>query len=666
MLFRQLVAALAFFCFFSTFASAQSSPSAALSIAPAPLIPDTTLAINSSTPLSQRVVAYHIDAKYDAAKHTLDATEVLTYHNLTGQPLDRFPFHLYLNAFQPKATWVREAKATGSRDTSYREWKDTYRGSEEIKSLEVVGMGDLTSKLEFIQPDDGNKDDRTVVQVTLPTPVASGDYVQFKIKFRDEFPETQARSGYNRDFILGGQWFPKVGVWWHGAWNCHQYHATTEFFADFGVYDVSLTLPQNEIVGAVGVRVREVKNPDGSQTVTYHADDVHDFAWTASPRYRVADDTFQGIMGPVALRLMMQPAHWSQEQRHARILKESLDRFERWYGPYPYKTLTLVDPEPDSAASGMEYPTFFTAGTAWWIPSGDYELEQVVEHEFGHQYWYGMVATNEFEDAWMDEGINSYTEVKVLDSVLGRDTSCANQFGVTVGDREYLRLFYVGATDFDPMTRNAWQYAFEYSYGAVTYGKTAMVLLTLEKVIGEDTLREALHTYFMRYRFTHPTKEDFLRTVEEVSGKNLRWYFNQAVYGTHVLDYEVTQIRSIPVNWYEKDLKEKKGVTLYDSSVLIHRKGDFVFPVEVEVKFDNGDTIRQTWDGQDRWIKFNYQKKAKIQSVEIDPDHAILLDRDNFNNSRTMERNLAPTRKLANYWTFVWQLLSQFFAGWLV
>lgn len=647
----------------AAFSQAAAKPKSTESSSP---IPATTLAINSPMPLSERVVAYKIDAKYDAVKHTLDASEVLTYHNLTGQPLEHFPFHLYLNAFQPKATWVREARAMGSRDTNYEKYEDKDRGSEEIQSFEVVGMGDLTSKLGFIHPDDDNQDDKTVVQVTLPKPIAPGEYVQFKIKFRDQFPETQARSGWNRDFLLAGQWFPKVGVWWHGAWNCHQYHATTEFFADFGVYDVSITLPQNEIVGATGVRVSEAKNSDGTQTITYHADDVHDFAWTASPRYRVVQDRFQGTMGPVQLNIMMQPGHWNQEQRHAKILKESMDHFERWYGPYPYKTLTLVDPDRGSAAFGMEYPTFITGGTSWFVLHGDYDLETTVEHEFGHQYWYGMVATNEFEDAWMDEGINSYTEVKVLDSVLGPATSSFNQFGITSGDRESERSFYVGVANFDPMTRNAWQYANSHSYGGVTYGKTASVLLTLESVIGEDTLQKALHTYFMRYRFTHPTKEDFLKTIEEVSGKDLRWYFNQAVYGTQVFDYEVSAINSDPVNWFEKDFKEKKGETVYNSTALIHRKGDFVFPVEVEVKFDNEEKVREHWDGQDRWVRFSYQKKARIDSVEVDPDHKIQIDRDNFNNSRTMEPNTAPARKLANYWSFVTQLFSQFLAWWMV
>ncbi|MGA8344525.1 MAG: hypothetical protein WB781_21510, partial [Candidatus Sulfotelmatobacter sp.] len=214
-------------------AARASTPAAAPNSPGALAIPDTTLAINSAQPMSQRVVHYEIDAKYDATKHTVDATEVLTYHNLTGQPLDHFPFHLYQNAFQPKSTWVREAKIEGSRDVAYEKWEEKEYGSEEIKSLEVVGQGDATGQLQFIAPDDGNKDDKTVVDVHVLKPIAPGAYVQFKIAFQTNFPETQARSGWKRDFVLGGQWFPKVGVWWHGAWNCHQYHATTEFFADF-------------------------------------------------------------------------------------------------------------------------------------------------------------------------------------------------------------------------------------------------------------------------------------------------------------------------------------------------------------------------------------------------------------------------------------------------
>ena len=636
-------------------------------------IPNTTLAINSSTPMSQRVVHYQIDARYAPSNHTLDATEVLTYHNLTGQPLDHFPFHLYQNAFQPTSTWIREAKLEGNRDTTYSNWEEKEYGSEDIKSIEVVGQGDLTGQLQFIAPDDGNKDDKTVVDVHVPKPIAPGAYVQFKIVFQTKFPETQARSGWKRDFVLGGQWFPKVGIWWNGAWNCHQYHATTEFFADFGVYDVKLTLPQYEVLGASGVEVGNANNSDGTKTVTYHGDDIHDFAWTASPRYKVRESIYQSQMGPIKLRFLMQPAHWSQAERHDKITRDTLDHFEKWYGPYPYKTLTVVDPEPDSAAGGMEYPTFITGGTSWFAPKGFLlEPEEVVEHEFGHQYWYGMVATNEFEDAWMDEGINEYTQVKVMDSLFGPRTSILNLAGITLGEREAQTVFYSSVADVDPMAQKAFDYYSFGSYAGITYAKTASVLLTLEGIIGEDTMAKAMHTYFMKYRFTHPTKEDFLKTIEEVSGKNLRWYFDQAVYGSQVMDYEVLSVDSFPVNWYEKkdkkDAKKErdKDDTVYQSYVSLHRKGDFILPVEVEIKFDSGEKIREHWDGRSRWARFSYQKKAKAVSAEIDPDHTVRIDRNNFNDSFVVEPNTKPTNKLSTYWLFVTQCMSQAAAWWAV
>jgi hypothetical protein len=653
--------------------AARAHSAAASSPAGSVAIPDTTLAINSPTPMSERIVHYEIDARYDAGTHTVNATEVLTYHNLTGQTLDHFPFHLYQNAFQPKATFVRDAKLMGTRDTGYQEWEAKDYGSEDIKSIEVIGQGDLTQNLQYIAPDDGNNDDRTVVDLRVTKPIPAGAYVQFKIGFVTKFPETQARSGWKRDFLLGGQWFPKVGVWWHKAWNCHQYHNTTEFFADFGVYDVKLTVPKYEVIGASGVEISNVDNPDNTKTVTYHGDDIHDFAWTVSPRYKVRESTYQAQMGPIKLRFLMQPAHWSQAERHERITRETLDRFEKFYGPYPYKTLTVVDPEPDSAAGGMEYPTFITGDSSWFAPQGVHLLEVVVEHEFGHQYWYGMVATNEFEDAWMDEGINSYTEVKVLDSILGKNTSMLDVGGATLGEREGQRLGYEVVADRDAMAQKAYDYVSSNSYAGITYGKTATVLLTLEGIIGEETMSKAMHAYFMKYRFTHPTKEDFLKTIEEVSGKDLRWYFNQAVYGSQVLDYEILKVNSFPANWYEAD-KEKKNAkagkgkdnTLYQSYVTLHRKEDLTMPISVEIKFNNGETIREHWDGQGRWTRFGYLKKAQVVSAEIDPDHTVQLDRNKFNNSFVVKANTRPTYKVSNYWLFLTQLASQILAWWAV
>lgn len=636
----------------------------------APLFGQTSpLLPSQKAPLSNRVVAYQIDARYMPKTHSLDATETLTWTNYTGQPQDRLPFHLYLNAFQQKSTFTREGFEGGNRDVAVAaNWDDKKYGEDTIKSLEVVGMGDLTAKLHFIHPDDDNDEDKTVVEVQLPRPVAPNESVTFKIAFHDQFPEVVARSGYKRDFLLAGQWFPKIGVWWKNAWNCHQYHASTEFFADFGTFDVKLTLPSHFNIGATGVQVAETANADSTKTLEYKAEDVHDFAWTADPTTKIVEDSVQISSGTVKIRILMQPGHLSSTQRYLDALKGTMKKFDEWYGPYPYAQITVVDPpHGGGAAGGMEYPTFITADTTWWAFNGVKIPEVVVEHEFGHQYWYGMVATNEFEDAWLDEGINQYSECKVMDALYGREVDMVNTRLGATGERGSDRAGFIGVAEFDPMTRRGWQFLNFNSYGGITYNKTAVALLTLEHIIGEQKVREAQHVYFERYRFKHPTADEFMNTVSEVAGQNLDWYWNQAARGTQVLDYRILSAVSDRADWADKNApkKEKKGETEYISRVVVHRKGDFILPVTLEVNFDNGETIRERWDGQDRWHRFRYQKKAKLVSAEIDPEQAILLDKDRFNNSWRAEGDSHATGKIAGYWMLLTQWFSQLLS-WLV
>jgi len=703
-----------------------------------------SIATNSPNgrPMSERVVSYVIDARLDTDKKTLDATETLTYRNLTGQPLTTFPFHLYLNAFRPESTFTTETRMSGgvrgSLDDAYPAEKT---GGITVSHVDADGYGDLTATLHFTAPDDGNLQDHTVAEIVLPRPLAPNESVTFHLIFHDKFPLSVARNGYKRDFIMGGQWFPKVGVFWHGAWNCHQYHSTTEFFSDFGTFNVRLTVPSRYTVGASGVPTGTQPNSDGTKTLSFYGEDIHDFAFAASPHFVVSDAIYLSSLGPVQIHVLALAAHPHIAQRYLDITRGALGEFERRYGPYPYKVLTVVDPEPGSEMEGMEYPTLVTGDGSW---TGIIKAAEItVEHEFGHQYWYGMVASNEFEEAWLDEGINSYTEVKVLAALLGRGTSAIRQRYANLGDGSLQRDSYLSSPDSDPVTRFAWKFRNENSYGAVTYGKTATLLATLEGIVGTDTMDEAMRTYFQRYRFTHPTTEDFLRTIEQVAvahGKakvlsrsraseasesalpctpienhpakpdplaptttfsqlspfvpaeavsgaappctpsanpaapsasepsyaptSLRPFFNQAVYGTEMVDYAVSGFFSEPVRWWEPETRGSVK-RQYLSTVSLRRKGDFILPVTAEIVFDDGNRIREHWDGADRWTRFTYTRNAKVVSVEIDPDHLIPLDRDLFNNSDTDRSDKVPAHKLASIWVVFQQMVAQL-AAWIV
>lgn len=646
----------------------------------------TSLATNApaNAPLSTRVVHYGIDAHIDAEKKSLDATESLTYTNLTGQPLTTFPFHLYLNAFQPTSTFTSETHFSGGiRDSeSADDYPAKKLGSITLTQITADSFGDLTPLLHFIAPDDNNANDHTVAQLELPRALAPGASVTFHIRFHDQFPESVARNGYKRDFLMGGQWYPKLGVYWHGAWNCHQYHSTTEFFSDFGTFNVRLTLPRNYILGASGIPTGETLNPDDTRTSTFYGEDIHDFAWAASPHFTVTDGTYQSSIGPVKVHVLALAAHPHAGQRYLKILLASLAEFDKRYGPYPYKMLTLVDPEPDSEMGGMEYPTLVTGDASLWDPT--FLQEITAEHEFGHQYWYGMVATNEFEEAWLDEGINSYTETKVMGAILGQDTSAVKFRWANMSDFALQYIQYIQNANYDPVTRPAWQFHNVSSYGGVTYGKSAMLLSTLEGLLGAATMDEAMRTYFERFRFQHPTTEDFLRTIEEAAQKHgrtgLRPFFTQAVYGTQTLDYAIDSIASSRLEWWlpETTLKDSASTQLRNT-VTVHRLGDFLLPVTLKVTFEDGTSLRQTWDGgastpgastpgtsnPERWHTFTFLRNSAIASAEIDPDHILALDVDTFNNSKVVKSNTVPANKLTALWLTGLQFASQI-AGWLI
>jgi hypothetical protein len=252
----------------------------------------------------------------------------------------------------------------------------------------------------------------------------------------------------------------------------------------------------------------------------------------------------------------------------------------------------------------------------------------------------------------------------VLDDMFGRNTSTLNFYGVQIGERELQRLQYLGGgAEIDSLARPSFADMSVGSYGSVTYGKTATMLVSLETIVGEQALRTALHNYFMKYRFRHPTQEEFLQSVNESVGQDLGWYWNQAVYGTQILDYEVLRANSTPVNWYDKDPDDNKD-TVYETQVILHRRGDFIFPVQAEVKFENGDVEHVRWDGKDRWARFVYHKKSKVVSAQIDPQYDVTLDRNYLNNSRTVDTQHQGIDKIVIYWTFVTQFLGQMMA-WL-
>ncbi|HEX9975334.1 MAG TPA: M1 family peptidase, partial [bacterium] len=233
------------------------------------------------TPLSPRIASYDIDVRLDAEKNLLHGAEKLTWFNKSQDRITELQFHLYLNAFRnTKSTFMIES---GGSHRGYKIDDDGW-GFIEVDKILLSSGEDLTDQLEFIHPDNDDLEDKTVIRVPLPRPLLPGRSITLDIDFTAKLPEPPfARTGTKKEYFFVGQWFPKIGVNIDGAWNCHQFHRNSEFFADFGVYDVHITVPKENIVGATGIEVEVTDNDDGTATHFYHAEDVHDSALTTSP-----------------------------------------------------------------------------------------------------------------------------------------------------------------------------------------------------------------------------------------------------------------------------------------------------------------------------------------------------------------------------------------------
>lgn len=589
-------------------------------------------------PLSDRVVSYQMDVQLNVEAKRIKGTEIIRWRNVTSRPTDSLHFHMYLNAFRSsKTTFMRESGGV-HRGFAFEKAK---RGYVEIDSLLINGQ-DFTAGMQFVQPDDGNPHDSTVMVVVLPFQVKPGEEVEIYCRFTSQLPKVFARTGYHEDFFMVGQWFPKLGVLEEKGWNCHQFHANSEFYADFGVYDVTIGVPAGYVVGATGIPVDTVET-DSLVHYTFRAEDVHDFAWTASPRYRKITRNIRGV----EVELLLQPEHSSSQERYFEAMEHGLHYFGEWYMPYPYPKITVVDPPLLAfGAGGMEYPMLITGGTIWNVPSWMRELpEGVTIHEFGHQYFYGILASNEFEEAWLDEGMNTYSTTKIMTLVYGEWEGSVNAGYFKMGPIPSAHFSYIKRQRRGVILQTSWTYP-PGGYSFNSYQKPTLVLLTLEKLLGEETMSKIWKEYFRRFAFKHPRTEDFITVVEEISGKNLESFFNQFVYGDAVVDYRVLSV----TNSIEK--KDSSG-TLYRNEVWITRESDGNLPLEVRLVFENGDTIDQYIDSPQLAQKLEIVKESKIKEVVLDPERKLLLDINWTNNSWTADSRTAWSyylRKLYYFW----------------
>ena len=655
--------------------------------------------------LSNRVVAYDIQAELDPVKHTIAGKQKLTWRNRSAQPVCSIYMHLYLNGFEgPGSTFMTEQRAS---ESGFRSNVDTKDGEFGYIRLDKVTQGGAAAKWTFVQPDNGPKTDRSVVRIDLPQPVAAGASTTLDIDFFDQLPRVVARTGYYGSFHLVAQWFPKIAVLElpgeRGAtaprWNAHEFHLHSEFYADFGSYDVRITVPKGYTVGSTGALTGAPAERAGKITHRYVQHDVHDFAWTADKRFaKPLVKTWNGPLGPVQVSVLYPPDYASNAEPVLQATIDSLKYFSDTLGPYPYGTVTaVVPPYGADEAGGMEYPTFFTAdSTTQDAPGtvGRFALDFVTIHEFGHGYFYGILGSNEFEEPYLDEGMNEYWNQRMMtarkqDIVLTTPWLKPYGIGTRITPFQMERLGASLGDPADPLGDNSWERLSSGSYGTV-YSRTATAMRQIEALVGTPAMERAMKMYYARWKFRHPSTADLQAVLAEGTGRPdiVDAAFDAFIYGTSKVDDRVASIDSNEVlplpgyrmykgkqvlvgskaldkaiadlrkKWDAKhpDAKDWQGPFPYRSTVVVRRDG-LAVPQTLRVTFADGSKRDMAVTTTGSWQRFSFVGPAKVVSAQLDPDDKIRMDTNELNDSRTVEANGDASRRWFHDFTMLLQSL---------
>jgi hypothetical protein len=594
------------------------------------------------------VVDYTLRATLDASAHMVHGRGSIRWTNTSRVGVRELWLHLYLNAFKnDRSVFLRE-RVGGRGSSAPDDW-----GWIEVRSLALREAGgahvDLLPAMETKQ---GADDDETEARVPLPREVVAGETITLDVEFDDKLPTVVERTGYRGSFHMVGQWFPKIArLEPDGTWAHFPFHHLAEFYADFGTYDVTLDVPDSFTIGATGP-VAETRVEGGRRVERHVQGDIHDFAWTAWDLWRVRRERIDGV----DVSVLYPPGFEQVAARDLGAVRFALPYEGARYGRYPYSVLTVVHPQLDAGeAGGMEYPTLITAAGPWWTPRGVFVPESVTVHELGHQWFYGLVATNEVLWPMLDEGINEFAEVDAMARWKGAG-SAAMLFGLSLGDAEIQAVTSAGAAHDEPVAQPAYAFSTGANYGNLVYGRTAAILTTLARVYGDEAVGRALGRYARRFRFLHPVPSDLVEAFTEVVGEEAAATLRTALFDKGWVDY------AVDTAWSERtaaprgvfgQATPKPPASEWEGSVIVRRRGTLTLPVDVDLLLDDGTTHREHWDGKGDWLRIPWHGSVALRGAVVDPERRVLVD-ERLSNNETAVRGegggASRAFERATYW----------------
>lgn len=582
---------------------------AALSERPAPA---AAIALSGDPRPPPTVASYTLTARLHPARWAIDGRGTIRFRNLSPVPLRRISFHLYLNGFRDSRSVF--LSSPGARELGRPERS----GFIDLTYLRSPEQGDLLARLVAERPE--HPGDLTAPYVELATPLAPGQTLELELGWKSQLPSLVTRTGISRDFVFAGQWYPKLAkLNMDGSFEDFAFHSLAEFYSDFGDYEVTLDVPESYVTGATGTTTAQSID-DGRKRVTYRSEFVHDFAWSAWPGFIEKNETIAGTR----CRLLYPPGHEHNAELTLRTLRAALPEFELRMGSYPYPQLTIVHPPHfASGAGGMEYPTLITTGGHWLWGWATGKVQTVTVHELGHQWLYGIVASNEARHPVLDEGLNSYLEQRVVaQEAISRTVPRPWRWLPTgPADRSLLHGRWPRA----PLGGPAQDFRSFQHLAQVVYGRAPLLLTSLARIYGQDRVDAALLQFASEHRFKHPRPEDWLQALGNSVGPAAKEAFAQALSDGAYVDYAVEQADCTP---------PRSAGRNWACRVAVTRDGPISLPVEISLHFSEEPPRLEQWNGKGTTHILEVSSPSPLVSARVDPKRHIALDQDLLNNQR--------------------------------
>ncbi|MES2619151.1 MAG: M1 family aminopeptidase [Bacteroidota bacterium] len=577
----------------------------------------------------QQDVHYTINAEINDAKDEITGTETLNYYNNSPDTLTTVYFHLYQNAFQP-GSYAHALEVANDQTTKFGKY-------------EALKMGTLIDEFKIGGEVVEFKIDNTILIAKLKRPLLPNSSLTFNIKFRTYWDDGDMRRRFkifthdSAKHYDGVHWYPRICVYDRKfGWETDQ-HLGKEFYGDYGVYDVSLTFPSNFVVEATGAlqNENEVMPPalrqsldiinyvnnknykyviprNGTKTWRYHAENVHDFAFTADPTYRIGEEVWNGIRC-IALAQEVNAHAWGPT---AKFVANVVRIYSTDIGMYGYPKIVAAD-----ARDGMEYPMLTLNGGNW--PGHQY----VIAHEVGHNWFFGMIGNNETYRAMLDEGFTQF-----LTSWSLKKINNIPMHANTLDEGTVYNGYLNDAVNRNDAMLNTHSDDFQSALGhgggyRHVYYKTATMLYNLQYVLGDELFLKSMQHYFNKWKFAHPYPEDFRQSIIEYTHVDLNWFFDQWMETTKSIDYKITKIKLV-----------KTDKAQYHYAITFKRKGEMQMPIDFTVTDkmnqqtsytipntyfakNDGKQVLKTWKG---WGLLNTTYtdtiiiRNKLVKVEID------------------------------------------------